>query len=324
MERKTAVPVNTGTQVQIDPNKIPGYVAHNIAQVLHKSIWEAWNDPVIRAEYERWDAVKNTTATIWNNVSSTISNKINAAKTSVSTVFNSIKTTISTVLNSIKTTVSTIFENVKTTITSKITAAKNTVKSIIDAIKGFFNFKFKWPSIPMPHFSINPSGWRIGDLLKGSIPSLGINWYAKGGILDGAQVFGAANGKLLGGGEAGKEAVLPLSELWKQMRSIIGEAMTSIRNDDRIAVLTDRLDALMAGNRADPLQSIVDHLTGDQGGKVQQGDSESYQITYAPTFQFYGAAPTKEDMVDAGRMSQDEFNDMMEEWIKQRKRLSFA
>ena len=54
MERKTAVPVNTGTQVQIDPNKIPGYAAHNIAQVLHKSIWEAWNDPAIRAEYEQW------------------------------------------------------------------------------------------------------------------------------------------------------------------------------------------------------------------------------------------------------------------------------
>lgn len=54
MERMTAVPVNTGTPVQIDTKKIPGYVAHNIAQVLHKSIWEAWNDPVIRAEYERW------------------------------------------------------------------------------------------------------------------------------------------------------------------------------------------------------------------------------------------------------------------------------
>ena len=54
MERMTAVPVNTGTTVQIDTKKIPGYVAHNIAQVLHKSIWEAWNDPDIRAEYERW------------------------------------------------------------------------------------------------------------------------------------------------------------------------------------------------------------------------------------------------------------------------------
>ena len=58
--------------------------------------------------------------------------------------------------------------------------------------------------------------------------------------------------------------------------------------------------------------------------KKMQNDTESYQITYAPTFQFYGAAPSKEDIVDAGRMSQDEFNDMMDEWIKQRDRLNFV
>ena len=53
------------------------------------------------------------------------------------------------------------------------------------------------------------------------MPKFGISWYKDGGILNGATIFGAMGGKLLGGGEAGAEAVLPLSELWKQMTEIV-------------------------------------------------------------------------------------------------------
>ena len=44
------------------------------------------------------------------------------------------------------------------------------------------------------------------------VPSLSVQWFAKGAILSGAQLFGAAGSKLLGGGEAGREAVLPLEQ----------------------------------------------------------------------------------------------------------------
>ena len=50
---------------------------------------------------------------------------------------------------------------------------------LVDKIKGFLNFDFDLPHIPLPHFAIDPAGWRIKDLLKGVIPSLGIEWYAK-------------------------------------------------------------------------------------------------------------------------------------------------
>ena len=39
---KTTVPVQSAEPVKINPETIPGYVAHNIAQVLHRSILEAW------------------------------------------------------------------------------------------------------------------------------------------------------------------------------------------------------------------------------------------------------------------------------------------
>lgn len=50
---------------------------------------------------------------------------------------------------------------------------------IIDSIKGFLDFDFTLPHIPLPHFGIVPEGWKIKDLLKGIIPSLEISWYAK-------------------------------------------------------------------------------------------------------------------------------------------------
>ena len=71
------------------------------------------------------------------------------------------------------------FDEIKQGITDKINAARDAVKGAIDKIKGFFNFDFKLPKIPLPHFSVAPPGWKFGDLLKGSIPSLSISWYRK-------------------------------------------------------------------------------------------------------------------------------------------------
>lgn len=90
-----------------------------------------------------------------------------------------------------------------------INALRDKVKGIIDKIKGFFNFTVKTPHIPKPTFSISPAGWKIGDLLKGSIPKLSIKWAAKGGIVDGATLVGA--------GEKGSEAIVPLTPFWNKM-----------------------------------------------------------------------------------------------------------
>ena len=97
------------------------------------------------------------------------------------------------------------WESAMNYLTEKIDNAKNKVKGAIDAIKGFFNFKFQWPNLPLPHFSISPDGWKIGDLLKGEIPSLAVKWFAQAMnepmLLNGATIFGYGGGSLLGGGE---------------------------------------------------------------------------------------------------------------------------
>lgn len=155
---------------------------------------------------EKITAAKNKVVEIFTNIKTGITDKITQAKDSVVGVFTTIKTNITDKITAAKESVLGIFDKIKTGISDKITAAKDTVGKIIDKIKGFFDFEFSWPSIKMPHFAITPSGWSIGDLLEGVIPSLGISWYAKGGVFDSPTIFGT------GIGEDGAEAVVPLEK----------------------------------------------------------------------------------------------------------------
>ena len=104
-------------------------------------------------------------------------------------------------------------QGIKEKFMAPIETLKQKVKDIIEKIKGFFKFNVSLPHIKLPHFSISPSGWKIGDLLKGKIPSLGIEWYAKGGLVN--------NATLIGAGEKGAEAILPLKPFWAKMDRLI-------------------------------------------------------------------------------------------------------
>lgn len=125
-----------------------------------------------------------------------------------------------------------IFDKIKQSITDKIDSAKETVKNIVDDIKEFFNFKVSLPKIKLPHFSIKPKGWELGDLLKGSIPKLGIEWYAKamdkGMIMESPTVFGVNGNKLMAGGEAGSETVVGTESLMDMIRSSVSNENTSV------------------------------------------------------------------------------------------------
>jgi phage-related protein len=186
-----------------------------------------------------FNTVKSTAETVWNGIKTTISNVVNGIKTTVSNVFSSIKTAITSPLESAKSTVSNIFGNLKSTMSNAINGAKDAVGNAISKIKNFFNFKITWPKIPMPRFSISPSGWKIGDLLKGSIPKLSISWNAEGGIFDSPTIFPTVRG-LQGVGEAGAEAIIPLDSFYAHLDAKIDQ----ITNDDS-AIQLNRIYNLM-------------------------------------------------------------------------------
>lgn len=190
---------------------------------LTSGISNAWN--AIRALTSAvWNGIKSVTVSVWNGIKSAISNAINAAKNTVSSVVNGIKSKVSSVFNGIKSTATSVWNGIKSAITRPIEAAKNTVSGIIDKIKGLFNFKLKLPEvsiphIPLPEFSISGSF----NPLKGQLPKIGLKWYETGGIFTGPSVIGV--------GEAGTEAVVPLSN--KSRMAPFAKAVSEFIKDDQ-------------------------------------------------------------------------------------------
>jgi len=118
---------------------------------------------------------------------------------------------IKSVWNTVKTATSTAWKKVKESITKPFTSAYDKVKEIIDKIKGFFPIKLGklFKGIKLPHFDVE---WSTITAFGKDIdfPSgFDINWYKKGGIFD--------SPSLIGVGEAGAEAVVPLDKLWNKL-----------------------------------------------------------------------------------------------------------
>lgn len=190
-----------------------------------------------------WNAIKNVISTvvqtavniavnIFNGFKSTVSSIWNGIKSAITTVVNTVKSTIQNVWGTLKGIVSGVFDSVKSAIEKPMNKAKDIVKSIIDTIKGFFDFNISWPKIPMPHFSISPKGWGVGDLLKGKIPTLGIDWFAKGGIMTEPTAFGLNGDRLMVGGEAGAEAIAPIDTLLDYVVQAVRTVMSENQGGD--------------------------------------------------------------------------------------------
>lgn len=199
----------------------------NAVQQFASDIWNAiksnfqniWN--AIKQQYDNVTrAINQTTQNIWNGIKSFLSNTWNGLKNTCSNVWNGIRNAITSPIQSAFSTVQNIFSGIYNTISGKINSARDAVSNAINAIKNFFNFSISWPHIPMPHPYIYPRGWSLGDLLKGSMPSIGIDWYAKamnnGMILDGPTIFGLnSSGQPMAGGEVGPEAIIGVNSLKK-------------------------------------------------------------------------------------------------------------
>lgn len=192
---------------------------------------------------QAWNNLKQGTKDAWNNMKTNISESASTAKANVVSKWNDLKTNTSEAWENIKTSISdkastaldnatSKFSDIKSNISEKMDGAREAVDGAIEKIKGIMDFSWSLPELKMPHistkgkFSLNPI----------SVPTFSIDWYAKGGILNSPTIFGASGKSLLGGGEAGKEAVAPIdtllgyirqanAEQTAQMEEIFGNAM---------------------------------------------------------------------------------------------------
>ena len=208
-----------------------------------------------------WSGIRNATTNTWNNIKSGIQNAITGAqnivtniitaiKSKVSSVWSGIRSTTSSVWNSIKTaittpisaarsTVSNIFTSIKNKIKSAMDGAKNAVSSAISSIKSKFHFSWSLPKLKLPHisisgkFSINPP----------SAPHFSISWHRLGAIFRKATLIPTLAG-IHGVGEAGPEAVSPISTLQDYVDQSVRENVPTI-DYDRMGVSVARACAGM-------------------------------------------------------------------------------
>ena len=117
--------------------------------------------------------------------------------------------TLGTKLSAIVGKVKGIFNKVKNAILDPTKTAKEKLQGIIDKIKGLFNkLKLKL-NLKIPHISLSGGKAPWGIAGKGKLPSFKVKWAAQGGIVDGATLIGA--------GEKGSEAIVPLDPFWDKL-----------------------------------------------------------------------------------------------------------
>lgn len=154
---------------------------------------------------------------------------------------------------------------------------KESMKSLKDWFIGLFDFEWKMPKIKIPHFKIDGEF----SLAPPSIPKFSVSWYAKGGILNSPTIFGMSGNNLLGGGEAGHEAVLPIELLRQYIReendannstlvALIREAMTEVQfvAENNIYIGDKKLETILTEM---VLKKISEKMSGSmrvQGVKV--------------------------------------------------------
>lgn len=158
--------------------------------------------------------------------------------------------------NNIKAKAVEIWNGVKNAIVTPLEAAKEKIKSIIDKIKGFFNITLSFKGIKLPHITVS---WnKKGNLAKiasklglPGVPDFGVSWYKTGGIFNDPSVIGV--------GEAGPEAVVPLDKLWGQLDSMgttiancISNAIESAIGNVTVTVISE-LDGRVVAKSTAPL-----------------------------------------------------------------------
>lgn len=181
-----------------------------------------------------FNAIKTTATTIWNGIKTAISTVVDGIKSKVSSAFESVKNTATNLFNGIKSTATSVWNGIKAAIITPIEAARDRIRSALDAVKGFFSgLKLELPHIKLPHFRVSGTL----SISPPSVPHLSIDWYKEGGIMTKPTVFGMNGSALMAGGEAGSEAILPLSGFYKQLEAMLDNKLNMHNVEKYLAVI---------------------------------------------------------------------------------------
>lgn len=190
-----------------------------------------------------WSSAKSYAASAFGAIQSNIGTKLDNAKTNAINAANMIGDKLG--FPGLGSKVSSVFSSIESFMVNPIQNAWNFIAGIPNRIsQAFSSISINIPTPKLPHFNVS---WN--DYGPVRLPSVGISWYAKGGIFDGPTVIGV--------GEAGREAVLPIDRLSDLMASAlmqIGGIGQSVAQDINInidlnASIGSNMDAYQTGQQ---------------------------------------------------------------------------
>lgn len=190
-----------------------------------------------------WNTAKSQVANAFNAIRSNISDKLSAAQSTAVNIADRIGDKLG--FPGLGSKVQGIFNNVKNAISNPIQNAWNAISSIPSKIMNAFSgIRISIPKPKLPHFNVS---WN--DFGPISLPSVSISWYAKGGIFGSPSVIGV--------GEAGQEAVLPIDRLSDLMADAMAQlgafgqqpAQVVTVNVELNAQVRDGMDAYETGQQ---------------------------------------------------------------------------
>jgi uncharacterized membrane protein YgcG len=137
---------------------------------------------------------------------------------------------------------------------TKVSVGIGLVKSGWKSVKSWLGNLTASFNIKLPKVSVTWSGTPI------ALPHFKVTWNAKGAILNGAQLFGMAGNTLLGGGEAGREAVLPLESNTGWMDKIADKVVSRMGSSEgeQTINVTVTLDRQVVG------KTVVKYINGER------------------------------------------------------------
>lgn len=176
------------------------------------------------------------------------------------------------------------WDNVKFWWSEKVGTAKSFSVGVVNSADGWWKNVKKWWSdaagtlwtnmgIKLPKVTVN---WHKDPVFGWvDLPSFNVKWNAEGGILDGAQIFGRLGNAFLGGGEAGKEAVLPLERHTEWMDTLANKVRDGLPNEG------DRGNGLGMKRVLEVLQSLgtsIDRMAVDVKRQADKSEKTTVQI----------------------------------------------
>ena len=184
------------------------------------------NSQIGQAASAVWDAMKKTATDSFSAIKRAYDEHGGGLKGAVSATMEAIKQYYSAGYNFIDNLTGGKLSAIRDKVSSTFDSIKDKVRSAIDYIKGLFNFNWSLPHIELPHFSVSGRF----SLNPPQIPQFSVQWYKKAMsdayMLNGATIFGANGGQLLGGGEAGSEMIIGTNKLMSMIAQAKGGTTT--------------------------------------------------------------------------------------------------